>query len=61
MGKCGVFPHIQAYSNSLEHWIAFKYIINSEMVEVEAADCTIHHIACFKLPAFCFKIYLSCV
>jgi len=50
--------HTLKHANSLEHWITFTYIINSEMVETEAEVCTIHHIGCCELPAFFIKILL---
>jgi hypothetical protein len=43
--------------NSLEHWITFTYIINSETTETKAAVCIVHHKEYFKLPTTFIKVF----
>jgi hypothetical protein len=42
--------------NSLEHWITYTYIIDSETVATEAAVCTVYRKEYIKLPTFFIKI-----
>jgi len=54
--KLGCIPHTFEHTeNSLEHWITFTYIIDSEVVKEETKVCIVHKYEYSKLPDFFIK------